>query len=176
MTWFPSPASGNIVPMLAMLRQPKYATITASASPTPQTVHRHCICASSAPMRYTGSMRIWSLAIYFIPCSRFPWCARTRTAAPTRSLPFPFASPPSAPVTMEIIPYAIVPSVIAIVITHDVVVIMLSIAACNPLGKWIPRCRCIWSNRWSVCCAKRSHCISSQARNPHRRPRKMDQP
>lgn len=157
MTWFRSPASGSTVPMLATLRQLRFATITASASPTHQTVRRHCICASSVPTKYIESTRIWSLATYFIPCSRFPWCARIRTVVPMRSQPSQFASLRNALATMEIIPYAIAPSATAIGTTRVVVVIMLCIVVCSQHGKWILRCRCTWSNRLSACCAKLSH-------------------
>lgn len=157
MTWCRSPASGSTVPMPATLRQPRYATITASASPTHQTVRRHCICVSSVPTKYIESTRIWSSATYFIPCSRCPWCARIRTVVPMKSQPSQFASLRNALATTEIIPYAIVLSATAIGTTRDVVEITLCIVVCSRLGKWIPRCRCTWSSRLSVCYAKLSH-------------------
>lgn len=176
MTWFRSLASESTALMPATLRQLRYATITASASRMHQIALRHCICVSSVPTRYTESTRIWSLATYFIPCSRFPWCARIRIVVPMRSLPSQFASLRNAPATMEIIPYAIVPSATAIATTRDVVEITLCIEVCSRPGKWILRCRCTWSSQLWVCCAKLSRWISSRARIPQRRPRKMDMP
>lgn len=157
MTWFHSPANGSTAQMLETLRQLRFATITVSALPTHLIVHRHCICVSSVPTKSIESTRIWSLATYFIPCSRFPWCARIRTVVPMRSQPSQFASLRNALATMEIIPYAIAPSATAIGTTRDVVVITLCIVVCSQHGKWILRCRCTWSSRLSACCAKLSH-------------------
>lgn len=61
-----------------MPKRRRCATITVYRLSLPVTLLHLCICALSAPTKFTGNIQTKIFSTSCIPCSRFRWSARTR--------------------------------------------------------------------------------------------------